>query len=216
MKKIGIIGLSVATLLLLTSPAGAISVTDNFTKTGFDIDYGLTWGALGATTPGYYDASLTINSSASTTTDTWTASAFLFKFFGGSNPSDIQNVSGGWTITDGNTNSSFGWAVDGTSGTAFSRNDGFSGFYATGGAYSGVLIGSSPATVISFQFADQGGASINSVEMPFKVGYWSTNAPGEGFGQLSTNLSVPEPGTLLLLGSGLVGLIGFGRRRVST
>lgn len=208
-KKIGIIGLCLATLLLLTTPAGAISVTDNFTKPGFDIDYTLTWGALGASTAGYYDATLTIDSSASTTTDTWYASAFLFKFFDGSSPSDII-IGGGWTPTDGNTNSSFGWAVDGSPGSSFSRSDGFSGFYATGGAYSGVLIGSAPID-INFQFSDINGASLNSDSMPFKVGYWSTDAPGEGFGQLSTN-AVPEPGTLFLLGSGLIGLAGFRRK----
>jgi len=45
------------------------------------------------------------------------------------------------------------------------------------------------------------------------VSTWSTARYGLG-NFVEGTTSVPEPSTLLLLGSGLVGLVGYGRRRL--
>lgn len=204
MRKIGILAMVLAVMLLTAPIASALVYTDTTTKAGFDIDYTLTWVYVSGTT---YSATFTIDPNGTNLAGVdWYASAFTFKF-DGATPSEITNVSGGWTITDGNTNQNF-------SRDGFSRSDGFSGFYKD--ALAGVLVdGDFAPTVITFDFTLPAGGILNDDIMPFKVGYWSTLEQGNNFGQLSKELDgnqVPEPGTLLLLGGGLVGLALYGRK----
>ena len=212
-------------LLLFGATAGAaiLTFTDTTTKTGFDIIYTMDYSLVSGST---FHAFFTVDGSGSTNNDQWYAGAFSFKFSNGSTPSEISSLSapsgtGPWSITDGTTNSTA--SIDG-----WSRTDGFSGFYLTdlannltfANAQKGIQVApgaSSSAETFEFDFTIPGGGTLNTDLMPFRVGYWD-GAKSQGglyFGQLSQDLGhpVPEPSTLLLLGTGLIGLAGYGRKK---
>jgi hypothetical protein len=82
-------------------------------------------------------------------------------------------------------------------------------FNLTGGALFGTLFGLPQAGVILG--ADGGSTYTGSFDVSF-----SNLTAGQGSGTGSADTApIPEPGTLLLLGSGIAGLVGFGRRRES-
>lgn len=221
-RHIGVAVLVVlAGIALLSTPAPAIAValgfTDDFTKTGFDIEYTLAVTPLSSDT---YQGVFTISSS-STSADPWYIGAFDFKFFDGAGNviPDITGISftgstGPWSIADvGNPNVSIqGW----------SRQDGRAGFYLTdleasqifANAQKGVYVSGTNDASFTFTFLNNGG-TLNEISMPFQVAYFdgAKNQNGLYFGQLSADLAVPEPGTMVLLGSGLIGLAGYGRKR---
>lgn len=207
--------------MVFAGPASALtfSYTDTTTKDGFNIEYIMD---ISEGTTYDYDAVFTINSS-STSTDDWYAGAFNFKFFEGSVPTELALVSsplttGPWNEADKDTNS--GASIGGWSSLTQAGRAGFylqnleSALNLTNVA-EGVYVSGVDTATFEFSFSGQG--DLNELYIPFQVAYWdgfagsSTNIK---FGQLSEELSpVPEPATMLLLGSGLVGLAGFSRKK---
>ena len=65
----------------------------------------------------------------------------------------------------------------------------------------------------SLHFDDSGwGSRTPSVTTPFSAGLVGTNGYGSGWEGVLEISAVPEPGTMLLFGSGLIGLVGFRRK----
>ncbi len=206
--------------MLICTPAMAVTLdyTDTLTKSGFDISYSLHVSALDSST---YQGVFTIVSN-STAVDPWYIGAFDFKFFDGAGNvipditglSSFSGSTGPWGITDvDNPNIAIqGWK----------RQDGRAGFYLTdlyasqtyANAQDGVYVSGTNTASFTFTFGNTGG-TLNQFFMPFQVAYFdgAKNQGGLYFGQLSASLAVPEPATFLLIGSGLVGLAFFGRRR---
>lgn len=90
----------------------------------------------------------------------------------------------------------------------------FAGFpAATSGSYSNIFDLST--------FAFTGGGSEAALIAGFNAGtaytniHNATNPNGEIRGQIMAASAVPEPGTLLLMGSGAIGLLGFVRRKIA-
>lgn len=223
MKKLAIFGAALLFLVLsgFGTPASALLLefNDTSTKAGFNIDYALNISGNTAT------FTIDVNASSSE----WYIGAFNLKLYegAGNDPATIlppitktftgtgNNSETDWLVTDGVQNTSihlWGW----------SRSDGQSGFYngdlvgisTNSGVPSGIaLVDGNTAT---FQFNFSGSGTLYADDMPFQVAYFGVN-PDNGknqFGQLSENLKqVPEPATMLLLGFGLVGLVGFGRKK---
>ncbi len=196
MKRMGIAGLGLAVLMLMVSSAGAVTlgITDDFSKTGFDIDYSLTYTTSNAGTAGDpYDASFTITDhsvASSFVNGPWTITGVYFKFFEGSPVINESPALGGYT-----------WS---------NPEDGFWGFTFS----TPFVLGADGSLTLDFSFWD-GAFALKTDEVNFKVLYVGGEKSNGGFytGQLSDFLRVPEPGSLWLLGIGLVGLVRYRRTR---
>ena len=220
-KVLNIFLILAAAGLVSAGPASALllSYTDTTTKDGFNIEYILNISELETNK---YAAEFIINSS-STSTDDWYAGAFNFKFFDGSVPTelDLDNTTiptgtGPWSVADKNDISNVsigGWSSLTQAGRA--------GFYLTDlessltldNVAKGVNVSGTATATFEFTFSGQG--DLNELDMPFQVAYWdgfAGNSRNVKFGQLSKTLSVPEPATMLLLGSCLLVLSGFRKK----
>ncbi len=240
MKTVRVLPLAVAVsvaMAMAVGPAGA--TTWEFVDSGQyapsangnSITYDLTYNLLDATTL-TYSASLAITNAADTTPD-WYGISFIFKFDGG--PSTISNLGGpdinaaDWTIVNGGATDQVR-SGSGVPQYTTLQSDGFTGFYATsmglGGTTDdktdGILLTGTPDTqtiTFNFQLCDPSIPGCTGVINPdgisFQVRFFGpdkTNPTGAiEYDRLSATL-VPEPGTLFLLGSGLVAVGIFGRR----
>ena len=214
-------------LIVLFGFGAPVSATlyynDTTTKAGFDIDYTLT------ITPGIQDntyvAAFNIHVNATPAGNTaWYIGAFDIKFFEGQGAQipdltpdgqTIDNVT--WAVADSSQNSA-------ASIPGWSRNDGKAGYFVWDlyenqnelGAAKALPVVNGTDTTINFGIYGLG--TLYTADMPFQVGYYGVKgvATTENykFGQLSENFAVPEPATMFLLGAGLVGLAGFGRKRL--
>ena len=225
MKKsfIFCIALLLIVLFGFGTPASALYYNDTTTKAGFDIDYTLT------ITPGIQDntyvAAFNIHVNATPAGNTaWYIGAFDIKFFEGQGAQipdltpdgqTIDNVT--WAVADSSQNSTAsigGWG----------RDDGKAGYFVWDLYENQNELGATKAlpvvigTDTTINFGIYGLGTLYTADMPFQVGYYGVKgvATTENykFGQLSENFAVPEPATMFLLGAGLVGLAGFGRKRL--
>lgn len=211
-------------------PVGAItlSYTDTVQSPGNSINYLLDFGVPSGNT---YNATFTVSHTADTTPE-WYAAWFTFNFSTGSNPATIANLTdpsgtGPWSVLTSSTDVLKGGGQYGSPLDA-----GAAGFYVasiasgapadspTQGIFvTGSLVTTTPKT-FTFDFTTNGGTLHDGVgdnEMPFKVGYYNkdTGATKWTVNRLSAELDVtkvPEPGTLLLLGSGILGIGLMGRK----
>jgi len=213
-----------ALFILLAMTGASMAATYVYSDLANNINYSLTLTSTGTNT---YDAIFDITGVPTPPADFY-ASAFTFKFSGNDNfnITSLTAPAGStqtWLVADYNTNSGVQVLTGGSYNNLLESNKvGFYNYYVSSGqpisSVNEIAITSSTDVEFLFSFSQSGVGGLDAIAdlIAFKALYLTNDGGTVQFqGWLSQDLAtrVPEPGTMMLLGSGLIGLAAWGRKK---
>lgn len=213
-----------ALFILLAMTGASMAATYVYSDLANNINYTLTLTSTGTNT---YDAIFDITGVPTPPADFY-ASAFTFKLSGNDNfnITSLTAPDGStqtWLVADYNTNSGVQVLTGGSYNNLLESNKvGFYNYYVSSGqpisSVNEIAITSSTDVEFLFSFTQSGVGGLDAIAdlIAFKALYLTNDGGTVQFqGWLSEELTsrVPEPGTMMLLGSGLIGLAAWGRKK---